>query len=424
MRVAFFTLGCRLNQYESDSLITLFKKSGFNVVNFKEFADVYVINTCTVTAKSDYKSRNAIHRAVKTNPQAFTIVTGCYAETDPEILAQIHGVDLVIANEKKHAIVEIVKAKMQGAKPPEAENSSFRFPAPVSGLHIRSYLKIQDGCDNFCSYCKVPFARGNPRSRDISDCVSAFETLVDSGIKEVVLTGINIGKFHNGIASLLHELIKIKGDYRIHLSSIELNHVTDELLTLFNTGKLCSHLHIPLQSGSDKILQLMNRRYTASEFTSLMLKIKEKIGHINLTTDVITGFPGETEEDFEKTLNLLKELQFSHVHTFRYSPRAGTAAVKLKNKVQEKIASERSEIIRQLSETQKEFYIRQFFNLPLRFLAEKNTIKDGINYTSGKTDNYIDVYIPGKLKPGEFYTISILSVENGNTLGTLINEGE
>ncbi len=397
MRVAFKTIGCRLNQFETDSLITRFKENGIEIVNSFADSDAVIINTCTVTSKSDYKSRNIIKKAIKENPNAIVIVTGCYAETDAETIKAIRGVDYVINNENKSRVMDIL-LKHQSLEESKISGHVFDFPAPVKGIHTRAYLKVQDGCDNYCSYCKVAIARGIEKSRDISSVIYDFNKIISAGIKEIVLTGVNTGSYQSGIESLLKSLLTISGDFRIHISSIEMRYVNSVLIEIFKNPQICYHLHIPLQSGSDKILKKMNRKYSKEQFLNMVKNIKHELPCINLTTDVIVGFPGETDEDFNHTLDVIKESEFSHIHTFKYSPRKGTKAYSFKDDVPEDVKKSRSFTIRELSKTNLIGYKQKFINKPLQVLIETMIKVEGKDYSKGKCREYFDVLIPGEYK--------------------------
>jgi threonylcarbamoyladenosine tRNA methylthiotransferase MtaB len=413
LKFAFLTLGCRLNQFESDSLITSFIENGYTKTSFKEKADIYIINTCTVTGKSDSKSRNAINRAVKTNPDALVIVTGCYSETDRGDIERIEGVDFIVPNKQKHGIFKLVEEKLKSKNLTGISDDPFDFYPPLKGEHTRSYLKIQDGCDNFCAYCKIPFARGNPVSRDFNDTLNAFNLLIGSGIKEVVLTGINIGKVNYSLEGLISSLLDTEGIFRLHLSSIEMPDVTQGIINFLSNKKFIKHFHIPLQSGSDKILKLMNRKYTSSDYIDLIKRIKEQCADVNLTTDVLTGFPGESDADHKMTLDVIKECEFSHVHTFPYSKRVGTKASAMNNQITSDIKSQRSLEIRELSDDLSISYKKKFAGKNIRLLVEKNNICiDGKTYSTGKSDNYVDAFIPSKLEKSCFYEVKALRVEN------------
>ncbi len=413
MKASFKTIGCRLNQFETDSLITQFKNAGIEITDFKSPANVCVINTCTVTNKSDYKSRNAIRKAIKISPDALIVVTGCYAQTNSDIIKSIHGVDYVIDNERKYAILEIVLKNMKSADISLLKGNVFAFPAPIKGIHTRAYLKIQDGCDNYCSYCKVAYARGKEKSRDLQSIISEFKTIVKSGIKEIVLTGVNTGNHEASIENVINALMKISGDFRIHISSIEFAHVTDAFLELFKMPKICYHLHIPLQSGSDKILKIMNRNYTKKQYLNLIEKTLKMLPHINLTTDVIVGFPNETWEDFEDTLEVIKKARFSHIHTFRYSPRKGTKAYSLNCQGNKKESKRKSEMIHEISAQQSTKYKNALIGKPLRVLTENIVDFQGQIYTKGKSNEYADVYIAHRVKKSVFVECIGSEIING-----------
>ena len=420
MKFAFLTLGCRLNQYESDALITSFLEKGYTKTSFKDKADVYIINTCTVTSKSDAKSRNAIKRAIRTNPDALIVVTGCYSQTDKQDIEEIEGVNLIIPNKQKHGIPQAVEKYLRDKKKTSILEDPFNFTPPIKGEHTRSYLKIQEGCDNFCTYCKIPFARGGPSSRDFNETAGAFSVLVKSGIKEVVLTGINIGKVDYSLEALIAFLLKTEGDFRLHISSIEMPDVSDGIIKFLSNEKFAKHFHIPLQSGSDRILGLMERKYTKADYAGLVKQIRSFRPDVNITTDVLTGFPGETEDDHRMTLDVIKECAFSHVHTFAYSKRRGTKASLMKGHLSSDVKAKRSLEIRELSLKLGHKYKSRFIGKRLRMLAERNNIYVGDRvYSSGKTDNYIDVLVEGKVETSQFHNVLVTELKDDKLFGML-----
>ncbi|MDH5680897.1 MAG: MiaB/RimO family radical SAM methylthiotransferase, partial [Spirochaetota bacterium] len=322
--IAFGTLGCKLNQFESDCLVSEFRKNGYDVVPLSEKADAYIVNTCTVTNKSDAKSRNMMHKLSRNNPDALLFVTGCYADTDRDRVAQIDGVNYVISNDKKYKLFQIVTDALndQMVDLDSIEGNRFLYEPGENSSHTRGYLKIQDGCDEGCSYCKIPLARGLAESRPLNDVISSVRQMLNFGHREIILTGINIGDYSfmgETLASLIEKILRLDEDFRLHLSSVEPNKITEELIGLLDHAKLCSHMHIPLQSGSDSVLKSMGRSYDSALFRKVVMRVYEKHDWMNITTDAMVGFPGETEKDFMDTMNLVEELGVSHVHTFKYS---------------------------------------------------------------------------------------------------------
>ncbi len=417
-RIAFGTLGCRLNQFESDSLVSGFAKNGYEIVSINDKADVYIVNTCSVTNKSDAKSRNLLHRIHRLNPDALLYVTGCYAETERETVENIDGVNFVIGNDKKYDLFNIVHNTLNQTPVDidEIPGNRFHYEAAENTLHTRSYLKIQDGCDEHCSYCKIPRARGRGESRPSKDIIHTVQHLIAFGYKEIMLTGINIGDYMDqgiSLSSLLKTLLDTKGDFRIHLSSLEPNKMTPAILDLLSHPKICSHLHLPLQSGSDRILGLMGRGYNRKDYQDVVNNLRERVPLINITTDVMVGFPSESEEDFIETLTLIEDLSITHTHTFKYSMRDGTPASGLKDQISEAIKSERSLKVRQLSDQLNQAYREGFRDHPVRVLTEK-ALKEGI-YT-GYTDHYIRVQFAAQNPViGEFRELQIIDVTKEKT---------
>lgn len=423
-KIAFSTLGCKLNQFESDSLISNFIKSGYDIVPFNEKADVYIINTCTVTNKSDAKSRNMIHRVKRLNSNALLFVTGCYAETDRSSVEQMDGVDSVVGNDKKYDLFNIIHRSLNKEliDIEKIKGDRFQYQPAEHTSHTRSFLKIQDGCNEYCTYCKIPLARGQAESRSYQDILDSVKSLIQFGYKEIIFTGINIGGyFYKGktLTSLLESVLELKGEFRVHLSSIEPNKITSSLISLLEHPKICSHLHIPLQSGSNRILELMGRNYTLEYFKRIVNQIREKDHSINITTDVMTGFPSETDSDFNETLSVIKELKITHTHTFKYSSREGTQAAKLKEQIPEKIKSLRSQIIRQMSEELNLTYKKKLMNHTVRVLTEK---KIGESLYTGYSDHYIRIQYYDKIPViGGFRNVKITEVTPEKILANIID---
>ncbi|MFA4888663.1 MAG: MiaB/RimO family radical SAM methylthiotransferase [Candidatus Omnitrophota bacterium] len=380
--IKIFTLGCKANQYDSQLIREKFLCSGFQESNDQLAAHTCLINTCTVTQRADAESLNLIRRAKRENPKAKIIVTGCLTELDSARIKQVDKKAVIIKNKDK----ENIMAK-------KLKNIS-RF----SG-HTRAFLKIQDGCDNFCAYCKVPLVRGKPRSRRLSEIVKEAKGLAKNGFKEIVLTGISLGKYGQGLkpqtslVEVIRELEKIPGLVRLRLSSIEAGDVTAELISLMSrSDKLCRHLHIPLQSGDNQILKRMNRNYSCEDFLSLIRKIKKKIPGIAITTDVLVGFPGESQDCFNHTLNLIKQISPLKVHIFPFSEREGTAAAAFKDKVNPALIKERSVKLRKAALSCALEYKKHFLGKLQRVLVESR-VKGQLNLWEGYTDNYLKVAI-------------------------------
>lgn len=399
--VSIHTLGCKVNQVESEGIIEGFLNRGYQLVHPDEPADICIINTCTVTHVSDRKSRAVIRRAVKLQPQALVVVTGCMIQLDGSDGMMPDGVGLLVGNRNKDRLAEIVEAYLEGSLNeqdlalPTAENK----PEPVLYSHIhrrtRAFVKIQDGCQSFCSYCIVPYVRGPVRSKLPEDVLSEIGQLVGLGYQEIVLTGIHCGLYGVDLekwdlARLLAEILeRIPGEYRIRLGSMEPLEVKSQLLNLMaESRQLCRHLHIPLQSGSDRILRLMRRRYQREYYRRLLLDIAGQIPDIGLAADVMVGFPSETEEDFAETYALLAELPLLDLHVFKYSPRPGTGAYQLENHITPPVKQERSDRLLNLATTKHQEFCQLFLGRELEVLAERGAGKD---YYLGFTDNYLEV---------------------------------
>lgn len=355
------TLGCKVNQYESEAMEELFELSGYEKVDEGEKADIYVINTCTVTNLSDRKSRQIIRKAKRENPESIVAVVGCYSQTAPKEVEAIDGVDIVLGTTERSKIVELVEEfQMDGELINIVRDidKDYEFqPINISKEHemTRAYMKVQDGCNRFCTYCIIPYARGRIRSRSIEDSYEEAKRLAAAGYKEIVLTGIHIGSYgqDNGseLVELIEKIAQVEGIERIRMSSVEPMTITEEFLKrVIATGKFCDHFHLSLQSGCDKVLKEMNRRYTTSEYKEVVNLIRKYMPNSGITTDIIVGFPGETDEDFEITYNFVKEIKFSRIHVFKYSMRDGTIAAKRPDQVHGSIKHERSQRLIELNE--------------------------------------------------------------------------
>lgn len=413
-KIAFKTLGCRLNLFETDALASQFAKNDYQVVEFNEDADVYVINTCTVTNQSDQKSRNAISQADRINKDALTIVTGCMATNYKENLQQSEKIDYVVDNDHKSSILSLVEAHRHGeiVKPEMFEKDLFGYQPADETFHTRSLIKIQDGCDNFCTFCIIPKVRGRAVSRPAKDIFENIQQVVGFGFKEVVLTGVNIGRYQDGemdFEKMVDKILEIPGDFRVRISSIEPDGYSESFFRLFANSKLAPHMHICLQSGSEDILLKMRRMYTAKQFLETAEKIKQAYPDFNLTTDIIVGFPGETEEDFQQTVEMAKKINFGHIHTFKYSVRTGTRAERMPDQIPEKVKTQRSEVIRKISEATKLSYRESFIGKKQTVLVEK-ILRNG--FATGYGEHYIPITIQSKgLQKNEFYTVQITGVE-------------
>jgi len=404
IRIAISTLGCKVNQYESAGILEMLDESIYVSVPFNTKADCYIINTCTVTGRADYQSRNLIRRAIRTNPEACIIVTGCYAQVAPHDLAKIPGVTFIVGNAEKEDIPRLIEGLAQGV--PQLFVSDIckamqfhQLNHPKFAGHTRAFLKIQDGCDSFCSYCIVPYARGPSRSLPHMDVLKEIETLAHSDYKEIVLTGIHLGVYGQDLvpASNLYEVMnyveKSNLVRRLRLSSIEITEISDDMLRLIAEGTaLCRHLHIPLQSGDDRILSAMKRNYNSAFFKNRLREIGKALPDIAIGIDVIVGFPGEGEKEFDNTLRLIAELPIAYLHVFPYSERPGTVASRLPGRVDETVKKRRGEILRKLGKEKRNAFALRFIGKKLRVLIEHK--KDKVTgFMKGFSDNYIPVVI-------------------------------
>lgn len=398
-KVAFFTLGCRVNHYETEAIAESFLKSGYEIVNFDEFADVYVINTCTVTSIGDKKSRQEIRRAKKINPLAIVVAAGCYSQVAPDEVSKIDEVDIIIGTNGKGKIPELVnKFKDSGKKINNVE--SIMNVRKFEEMEIdeyqnktRAFLKIQDGCDRFCSYCLIPFARGPVRSKNPETVIDEVNKLSRNGYKEIILSGIHVASYgrdigNTNLVDIIDKIESIDGVERIRIGSVDPAFFTDEtIIKLSHVKKLCNHFHLSLQSGCNKTLAAMNRHYTAEEYKNAVEKLRKYIDDVSITTDVIVGFPGETDEDFLETINFIKDIKFSKIHVFKYSERAGTRAASFKNQVSPIVKEERSKILLKLDKKLEEEFIDKFKGRIMNVLFEEGNNGEYFGYTR----NYIRV---------------------------------
>ncbi|WP_348620131.1 tRNA (N(6)-L-threonylcarbamoyladenosine(37)-C(2))-methylthiotransferase MtaB [Paenibacillus polymyxa] len=407
--VAFYTLGCKVNFYDTEAIWQLFKNEGYEQVDFDEqTADVYLINTCTVTNTGDKKSRQIIRRAIRRNPDAIVAVTGCYAQTSPAEIMDIPGVDLVIGTQDRDKIIPFVQ-EIQGTRQPvNAVRNIMKtrvfeeMDVPDFANHTRAFLKIQDGCNNFCTFCIIPWSRGLSRSRDAASIIAQARQLVHAGYKEIVLTGIHTGGYGDDmdnydLSDLLWDLEKVEGLERIRISSIEASQIDEKMLDVLNrSSKLVRHFHIPLQAGDDTVLKRMRRKYTTEEFYNKMLMIRKAMPDVAITTDVIVGFPGETDEMFRNGYELMKKIGFSEMHVFPYSKRSGTPAARMEDQVDEDVKNARVHELIQLSEQMQLAYAEKFVGQVLEVIPEvapKGTEDSGILH--GYSDNYIQLAFEG-----------------------------
>ena len=393
-KIAFKTLGCRVNLSETDALASRFKAGGYEVVDSGE-ADIFVVNTCTVTNTSDQKCRQAIHQIRRQHPEALVVITGCMVNHRKEELMLSGIADYVIDNERKSAIFDIVEEhfKLGHSDPEGYDRDLFCYQPAFDTFHTRSLIKIHDGCNNFCSYCIIPMVRGRSTSRPADDIYNNVREVVGHGFKEVVLTGVNMGRYRDGetrFETLVERILDIDGDFRVRVSSIEPDQFSDRFLQLFQHEKLAPHMHICLQSGSEDTLKRMHRFYTAAQFREMCQRIKTFRPDFNLTTDIIVGFPGETETTFQESCDFAREIGFSHIHTFKYSKRTGTKAAVMPDQVPESEKSRRSEIMRGISLENKLRYFEQMKGRTQRMLIERIDTK-GI--ARGYGENYVPIQI-------------------------------
>lgn len=407
--VAFYTLGCKVNHYETEAIWQLFKENGYERKEFEAMADVYVINTCTVTNTGDKKSRQIIRRAIRKNPDAVICVTGCYAQTSPADVLAIPGVDIVIGTQDRIKMLDYIEQYKKERQPINAvgnimKNRVFEeMDVPSFSDRTRASLKIQEGCNNFCTFCIIPWARGLMRSRDPKEVIRQARQLVQAGYKEIVLTGIHTGGYGADLkdytlADLLKDLeTHVKGLKRVRISSIEASQITDEMIEVIKNSKIVvRHLHIPLQSGSDSVLKRMRRKYSMEFFAERLNRLKEALPGLAITSDVIVGFPGETEEEFMETYNFIKEHKFSELHVFPYSKRTGTPAARMENQVDEEVKNERVHRLITLSEQLAKEYASRFEGEILEVIPEDKYAEDPAgNLYEGYSDNYLRVVFEG-----------------------------
>ena len=423
MKVGIATLGCKVNTYESEYWVQELEKAGYEIADFTDICDVYLINTCTVTNTSDIKSRKMIHQAKRRNPNSCVVAAGCFIEAngnyeDPDI-------DIYIGNQDKSKLISLLDEYFANKEPIRVPSGLAKttfedmFLTHFEG-RCRAFVKIQDGCENFCSYCIIPYVRGKCRSKSFSKVIEEVTALVEAGYQEVVLTGIHTGNYGVDLgvsfASLLKQLVVIPGLARLRISSIEATELTDEVLAVLKSSPIIvDHLHIPLQAGSDHVLKLMNRKYTLAEYYDIIKAIREIRPMIAITTDIIVGFPGETEEDFEQTLQISKQFAFAKIHVFPYSERKGTAAMQLPQHIDPTIKKQRARQLVALSNTLEKEYATKFIGQKVEVLFE--TYKDG--YSVGHTSNYLKVKVAQEIPPNTIQVVTLTDYCFGYCLGSL-----
>lgn len=410
MKVGLCNLGCKVNTYEMEYIASLFKERGYEICDFNDFCDVYVVNTCTVTNNSDVKSRKMINHPKKINKNSCLVVCGCFIESAKDY--KNDDIDIILGNYNKSKVVDLVEDFFRNK---EKINQRFNLnEVEFEDMNIkhfenrtRAFVKIQDGCENFCTYCIIPYVRGKCRSKKEDNVLSEITTLVNNGYNEIVLTGIHTGNYgvdiNTDFSSILEKILNIKGLKRLRISSIEITELDDKFLELLKNPILCNHLHIPLQSGGEKTLKRMNRKYDKKYFKEEIEKIRKVRPDISITTDVIVGFPGETEEDFNECVDFIKEINFSKIHVFPYSKRDGTVAAKMKDQIDGKVKKERVKTLLDLSKTLEENYNNSFIGKKESCLIEKVDCK----YSYGHCSNYIYLKIPKIYKENEIVDIII-----------------
>lgn len=407
-KVALHNLGCKVNAYEVEAMQQLLEKAGYEIVPFTEGADVYLINTCTVTNIADRKSRQMLHKAKKMNPDAIVVAAGCYAQADTEKLKEDNAVDLILGNNQKTQIVEVLEEyeKEHSKQVQVIEINHTKEYEELSieqtAEHVRAYIKVQDGCNQFCTYCIIPFARGRVRSRKIADVLREVETLASKGYKEVVLTGIHLSSYgvdflkeeRESLLSLIQAVSKVEGIQRIRLGSLEPRIITEEFLEgIVATGKVCPHFHLSLQSGCNKTLKNMNRRYSAQEYAEKCELIRKYYPAPALTTDVIVGFPMETEEDFEESYEFVKNIHFYETHIFKYSRRHGTKAAAMDGQLTEAVKAQRSEKLLELHDIRAKEYEEAMIGKTIELLLEEEIEEDGKMWYVGHSREYVRAVI-------------------------------
>ena len=430
-KVAFYTLGCKVNQYETEAMLELFEKEGYEKAETEDYADVYVINTCTVTHMSDRKSRQYIRRMKKKNPDAIIAVVGCYSQVSPAEILSIDEVNLVMGTNDRKKIVEEVK-KIDASRKVSTVDDIMKVKAfeeieiNKTNGKTRAFMKIQDGCDRYCSYCIIPYARGRVRSRDLESIVKEVENLASNGYKEVVLTGIHVASYGKDIKDsdiklldVIKQINDIEGIERIRLSSVEPILFTDEFVEAVSTmDKVCPHYHLSLQSGCDETLKRMKRRYTTEEYKAIVDRLRAAIPNVSITTDVIVGFPGETNEEFDKTYEFLKDIELTHMHVFKYSPRKGTPAATMENQVDPSTKHDRSEKLLQLNEENFNKFGQKMLDKEFNVLFEQ---KVGDNKYEGLTENYVKVIVESDNDISEqILKVKIKDVKNEFLEGILV----
>ncbi|MDE7267443.1 MAG: tRNA (N(6)-L-threonylcarbamoyladenosine(37)-C(2))-methylthiotransferase MtaB [Lachnospiraceae bacterium] len=401
--VAYHNLGCKVNSYEMDAMLQSLRQKGYEIVPFEEKADIYIVNTCTVTNIADRKSRQMLHKAKKTNPEGIVVAVGCYVQSDTEAVKADASVDLMIGNNKKRDLVEILENYFDGVEQENVidinhtlEYEEMKLTATAE--HTRAYIKIQDGCNQFCTYCMIPYARGRVRSRKKADILEEIRGLVNAGYKEFVLTGIHISSYgDSSLLELIEAIDAIEGVARIRLGSLEPRIVTAEFADrLSRLNHICPHFHLSLQSGCESVLKRMNRHYTPVEYIEGVKRLRAAFDHPAITTDVIVGFPGETDEEFAQTVSFVKEVNFYEMHIFKYSKRKGTKAAVMPNQISEAVKTKRSAILQEIERMDSEKFRAYYMGKEVEVLFEEEKEIDGTRYFTGHTREYVKVAIDCK----------------------------
>lgn len=428
-KVAFYTLGCKVNQYETNAMKQQLMEAEYKIVDFEEIADIYIINTCTVTNISDRKSRQMLRRVKNINPNAILIVVGCYVQVAKKELENIQQIDMVLGNNEKKDILKYIK-EFENQRPKEEvsdvmhQKEYVEFGDVTHTDKIRAVVKVQDGCDRFCSYCIIPYARGRVRSRKVEHIVSEIEQMAKKGIKEVVITGIHIASYGKdfkekiGLIDLIERVEQIQGIERIRLGSIEPTLIDKDFVKrLKSLNKVCHHFHLSLQSGCDDTLKRMNRKYTTQQFYRAVALLRENFEDVILTADVIVGFPGETEEEFSKTYEFLKQIHFYKIHVFKYSQRKGTKAASMENQIDGNIKDERSKKIIELSNQSQNKYHSKYQDKIVEVLFEEREKQ----FQKGHTANYIMVNVEGLEElTNQIRKVKITKVDSNGLIGMLL----
>lgn len=423
------TLGCKVNQYESEAIEEIFEQKGFE--RKEKNADIYVINTCTVTNMSDRKSRQMISRARKDNPEAIIAVMGCYSQVKPEDVAKIDGVDIVLGSRNKEEVVELCEEMLQNKEAIDqvisvSEEKTFEELEISNQTEMtRAYMKIQDGCNMYCSYCLIPYARGNVVSREMDSIIKEAERLADNGFKEIVLTGIHVASYGKdfdddiSLIDVIENVGKVSGIERIRLSSMEPRHITRDFLDRMRaTNKACDHFHLSLQSGSDDVLKAMNRKYDTAMFKEKIDLIREVFPNAGLTTDIIVGFPGETEENHKETMDFVNKIKFSKTHLFKYSPREGTRAAKMDKQINGKIKKDRLHDLEKIEEANRKEFLEKQIGKTLSVLFEEKSDMDG--FKSGYSTNYLRVNVGDlSIASNEIYDVKITARKDDELIGEI-----